>query len=325
MQGLPRVGLLLLYYAGAVLAAGNTTCISSQLDWYTSAVGETPCMTYQRLRQICNSSYLVGNFAPVAPGDHCDDQVSDCCCNSVAWVLSMLCLNCQEDADPGDIGGIGAVPGTYTAYLGTCGTPTNASLPPSIQQAVCNENIKIDDFMYNRSYWADGSWFYRWTADYAVEQQAIYNNNTFTRCPNQVSPSASLPASTTVPTAGASLPGTSATSTSSSSSGNATPSASSASFVSSTSSTSRNAVIGGAVGGAAFAIAAVLGGIYCYRRRKRPRFRTIQDTPSVFPDQFPGAQSIYGAPLTNTELGACTPNVCTYVLTTSPGSYSKIQ
>ena len=53
---------------------GNTTCLSKQLDWYTSIVGESPCklsysmlypcarlklcsgpgMTYQRLRQICN-------------------------------------------------------------------------------------------------------------------------------------------------------------------------------------------------------------------------------------------------------------------------------
>ncbi|KAG2148949.1 hypothetical protein DEU56DRAFT_86944 [Suillus clintonianus] len=299
MQGLAWVGLLLLYYAGAVLAAGNTTCLSSQLDWYTSAVGETPCMTYQRLRQICNSAYLVGNFAATTPGDHCDDQVSDCCCNSVAFALSMLCMNCQEDAVAGDVAGFDAAPGTYSAYLAPCTTPTNQSLPASIQQAVCNENIKIDDFLYNRSYWSDGSWFYRWTADYAVEQQAINNNNTFTVCPNQVSPSVSLPKSTAVPTAGTSLPGTGAASASSSSSGNATPSALSASSDSSTSSTSQKAIIGGAVGGAAFAIVAVLGGIYCYRRRKRPRM--IQDTPSVFTDQFPGARSIYGASLANTE------------------------
>ncbi|KAG2148951.1 hypothetical protein DEU56DRAFT_978178 [Suillus clintonianus] len=282
MQGLGWVGLLLLYYAAAVSAAGDTTCYSSKLDWYTSAVGETPCMTYQRLRQICNSSYEVGDFSQSPPVWFCDDHIADCCCNSVAFALGMLCMNCQEDAVTGEID---AAPGMYTAYLATCGTPTNQSLPASIQQAVCNENIKIDNFLYNGSYWTDGSWNYQWTVDYALEQQAIYNNNTFTACPIQVSPSASLPASTTVPTAGAS-----AASALSSSSGNATPSASS---------TSRKAIIGGAVGGAAFAIVAVLGGVYCYRRRKRPRM--IQDTPSLFTDQFPDAQSIYGASLANTE------------------------
>ncbi|KIK49041.1 hypothetical protein CY34DRAFT_797420 [Suillus luteus UH-Slu-Lm8-n1] len=280
-----------LYYAGAVLAAGNTTCLSGQLDWYTSAVGETPCMTYQRLRQICNSVYTVGSFSASTPGDRCNDQVADCCCNSVAFALSMLCMNCQEDADPGDVAGIDAAPGTYSTYLATCGVSTNQSLPASIQQAVCNENIKIDNFLYNRSYWSDGSC--RWTADYAVEQQAINNNNTFTVCPNQVSPSASLPTSTTVATAAGAFTATSIASASPSGSGNTT---------SVTSSTSKNAVIGGAVGGAAFAIIAVLGGVYCYRRRKKPRM--IQDIPSVFVNQSHGAQSVYGASYTDTEPAA---------------------
>ncbi|KAG2113567.1 uncharacterized protein F5147DRAFT_681746 [Suillus discolor] len=291
MQRLAWVAPLLLYHAVVVLAAGNTTCLSSQLDWYTTAVGETPCTTYQRLRQICNSAYLVGNFNPTTPGDRCDDQVSDCCCNSVAFVLSMLCMNCQEDAVAGNVAGIDAAPGTYTTYLATCGTSTNYSLPVDIQQAVCNENIKIDNFIYNRTFWSDGSC--RWTADYAVEQQAINNNNTFTVCPNQVSPSASLPTSTTAPTAGGSPTITSIFSAAlHSSSGNANSAASSTS-------TSRTAIIGGAVGGAALAIIAVLGGVYCYRRSKRPRM--IQDTPSVFLGQSYGVQPVYGASFTDAE------------------------
>ncbi|KAG1771169.1 hypothetical protein EV702DRAFT_1270918 [Suillus placidus] len=258
MQGFTLVGLSLLYHAGAVLA-GNTTsrCLSGQLDWYTNAVGETPCMTYQRLRQICNNAYEVGDFALNPPGDNCNDQV---------------------------------VPGTYTAYLASCGASTNQSALThnatwstlGFQQAVCNENIKIDNFLYNRSYWTDGSC--RWTADYAVEQQAINDNNTFTVCPNQASPSASLPASTTVPPAGASLTSTSATSALSSSSGK---------------STSQKAIIGGAAGGAALAMIAVLGGVYCYRRGKRPRM--IQDTPSMFLGQYLGAQPVYGVSSTDTE------------------------
>ncbi|KAI0655616.1 hypothetical protein C8Q70DRAFT_424010 [Cubamyces menziesii] len=74
---------------------GNTTCASSQLDWYTSVVGETPCATYQRLRQICNNDYQVQNFGHDPPGDHCDDQVVVCCCNTVAFQLSMLCMKCE--------------------------------------------------------------------------------------------------------------------------------------------------------------------------------------------------------------------------------------
>ncbi|KAG1903473.1 uncharacterized protein F5891DRAFT_1019648 [Suillus fuscotomentosus] len=291
MQGLAWVAPLLLYHAVVVLAAGNTTCLSSQLDWYTTAVGETPCMTYQRLRQICNSAYVVGDFSATTPGDRCNDQVSDCCCNSVAFALSMLCMNCQEDAVAGDVAGIDAAPGTYTTYLATCGASTNQSLPAGIQQAVCNENIKIDNFLYNRSYWSDGSC--RWTADYAVEQQAINNNNTFTVCPNQVSPSASLPTSTTAPTAGGSPTSTIIASALHTSSGNTNS-------VSSTStSTSRTAIIGGAVGGVALTIIAVLGGVYCYRRGKRPRM--IQDTPSVFLGQSYGDQPVYGASFTDTE------------------------
>ena len=39
-----RTGVLLVVVAslGAVFA-GNTTCVDDNLDWYTNAVGETPC------------------------------------------------------------------------------------------------------------------------------------------------------------------------------------------------------------------------------------------------------------------------------------------
>ena len=35
--------------------AGNTTCASSQLDWYTSVVGESPCELYS-LAFMCGST-----------------------------------------------------------------------------------------------------------------------------------------------------------------------------------------------------------------------------------------------------------------------------
>ncbi|KAG2155229.1 uncharacterized protein EDB93DRAFT_1080390 [Suillus bovinus] len=317
MQRLVWVALLLLYHARAVLAAGNTTCLSGQLDWYTTAVGETPCATYQQLRQICNSAYVVGNFSSTTPGDRCDDQVSDCCCNSVAFGLSMLCMNCQEDAVSGNVAGFDAAPGTYTTYLAGCGPSVNHSLPADIQQAVCNENIKIDNFLYD-IYWSDGSC--RWTADHATEQQAINNNNTFTVCPNQVLASTSLPTSTTVNTAAAAASATltSIISASPSSSGNTT-----SVTVASSTSNSKTAIIGGAVGGVALTIIALLGGAYCYRRSKRPR--VIQDTPTVFLGQSRGVQPMYGASVADTEPGACTRRVFIQALTIFPSSHSETQ
>ncbi|EJF61027.1 P-loop containing nucleoside triphosphate hydrolase protein [Dichomitus squalens LYAD-421 SS1] len=136
--------------------AGNTTCASSQLDWYTSVVGESPCVTYQRLRQICNNDYQVPTFRTNTPGDQCDDQVASCCCNTVAFQLSMLCMNCQYDTQPGDQIGIDAGVGAYTLYRQTCGAGTNHSLPDDIQSAVCNLNIRLDNYLYGG--WDDGSW-----------------------------------------------------------------------------------------------------------------------------------------------------------------------
>ncbi|KAJ8474940.1 hypothetical protein ONZ51_g6898 [Trametes cubensis] len=114
-------------------------------------------MTYQRLRQICDNYYQVPNFRPNTPGDNCDSQVSACCCNTVAFQLSMLCMNCQEDLLDGDQIGFDAPVGTYTLYRATCGAGTNNSLPSDIQSAVCNEGIRLDDYLYGG--WADGSWF----------------------------------------------------------------------------------------------------------------------------------------------------------------------
>ncbi|OSD02477.1 hypothetical protein PYCCODRAFT_1367457 [Trametes coccinea BRFM310] len=176
--------------------AGNTTCASGQLDWYTSVVGETPCMTYQRLRQICNGDYQVGNFRSRNPGDNCDDQVSGCCCNTIAFELSMLCMNCQQDLLPGDQVGIDAAPGTYTEYRGNCGAGTNNSLPSDIQAAVCNENIRLDNYLYGG--WGDGSFVY--TRENAEKDHAANNNNTFTHCPNQKAPVETTSSTTTTTT-----------------------------------------------------------------------------------------------------------------------------
>ncbi|KZP04031.1 hypothetical protein FIBSPDRAFT_1054937 [Athelia psychrophila] len=168
----------------AVQAQGNTTCKGTTLDWYTSVVGESPCQTYQSLRQICNAEYTVGSLLPVPMNDRCNDQVAGCCCNSIAFGLSMLCLNCQlgTGSDENGEDGHNALTGNYQTYLGACSPNANRSLPADIQQAVCNEKIKIDDDFYGQLFWDTGQWFYQFSRELMQQHFATYANNTFTHC-----------------------------------------------------------------------------------------------------------------------------------------------
>ncbi|KAH9832214.1 uncharacterized protein C8Q71DRAFT_266818 [Rhodofomes roseus] len=139
-------------------------------------------MTYQRLRQICNSDYEVPSFRPNTPGDNCDDQLSTCCCNSVAWALSMLCMNCQWDTDSSSVNGIDAgVPAYYWYRFGGtkyCGDGTNQTLPSNIETAVCNEGIKLQDFLYGL-FWTDGSWCVTYTRESAQQDDAASGSNVY--------------------------------------------------------------------------------------------------------------------------------------------------
>lgn len=159
-------------------------------------------MTYQRLRQICNPSYQVPNFRQNTPGDQCDDQLQSCCCNSISWALSMLCMNCQWDVDGGSVAGIDAGVGAYGMYRSPsgpfCSPGTNESLPSDIQAAVCNKDIKLANFLYGL-FWNDGSWFYVYTMNTAVKDEAATNNNMYTHCNSTTSStlSSSISISTT--------------------------------------------------------------------------------------------------------------------------------
>ncbi|THU77845.1 hypothetical protein K435DRAFT_583271, partial [Dendrothele bispora CBS 962.96] len=140
--------------------AGNTTCADSGMDWYTDLVGETPCRTYERLRQICNNQYQVGIMNVNTPPDFCDEQVADCCCNSISFALSMMCLTCQQGFSQSSTG-FDAGKGAYQMYLtagrdGFCHPNTNQSFPDNIQTAVCNQKIKVFDSLYSL-FWGDGS------------------------------------------------------------------------------------------------------------------------------------------------------------------------
>ncbi|KAJ3898389.1 hypothetical protein F5879DRAFT_626744 [Lentinula edodes] len=146
----------------------NSSCNGTGLNWYINLVGETPCSTYERLHQICNPPFQVGVMTPptnpASPPDTCMDQVADCCCNSVAFGLSMLCLNCQQGI--GSSGnGINAGLGEYQLYLQgsrpvgqRCFPNVNQSLPTTTDHAVCNKGIKIIDDLYARLWWPTGDW-----------------------------------------------------------------------------------------------------------------------------------------------------------------------
>ncbi|KIJ67430.1 hypothetical protein HYDPIDRAFT_108200 [Hydnomerulius pinastri MD-312] len=230
------------------IAAGNTTCAGNLTDWYTNAVGETACETYQRLRQICNPQYQVPSFRPNTPGDQCDDQLQECCCNSISWALSMLCMNCQWDAPGGPSIGIDAGTGAYAMYRAPtgpfCAPGTNQSLPADIQTAVCNSGIKLDNFLYEL-FWVDGSWSFVYTMETASRDQATNNNNTFTHC-NSTTPSATQ---STAKSTSTSTPTTQVTSSDSHT----------------TTATLAGAVVGGVVG-----LALLLGlAFVCWRKRSR--------------------------------------------------------
>ncbi|KZS88597.1 hypothetical protein SISNIDRAFT_459651 [Sistotremastrum niveocremeum HHB9708] len=210
---------------------GNTTCKGTTLDWYTSVVGETPCRTYERLRQICASSLPRSSLT--------DSLIASCCCNSIAFALSMLCLNCQQGVGSG-IGsdsGYDAGKGAYQDYLSNFGThdcspQTNQALPQDVQAAVCNQNMKIEDDLYGL-FWTDGSCIY--TKETIQKNNLATNNNTFTHC-----------ASTTIDTTttDTSSSSTSSSTTSSSSSGSSNSSSASSQSSSASSSTSTKSASG---------------------------------------------------------------------------------
>ncbi|KAJ3788903.1 hypothetical protein GGU10DRAFT_85488 [Lentinula aff. detonsa] len=181
---------------------GQVACSGTGLDWYMNMVGETPCTTYERLRQICNPSFQVGTLNTNTPPDACNEQVADCCCNSVAFTLSMLCLNCQQNIGTGS--GYDAGKGAYQSYLqgsrsagSWCSPVTNQSLPHNIDNAVCDNNIKIIDDIRTGLFWADGSWFYMWSYEAISKDVNANGGNAFTHCASIASTSTSTSTSST--------------------------------------------------------------------------------------------------------------------------------
>ncbi|KZS96531.1 hypothetical protein SISNIDRAFT_483087 [Sistotremastrum niveocremeum HHB9708] len=181
---------------------GDTVCKGVAMDWYTLTVKETSCRTYERLRQTCNSSYTVGeqtvhgSTSQGAP-DACTDQNSACCCNYIAFALSMLCLNCQQDVGSLLVGGTGgagedtgfiAGAGSFHLYLTNfgqspqCAPQLNTSFPQNVQQQVCLEGLNIDDNLYSASNFSpDGSWIST-NVMHNMQQSMASPNYTFNKC-----------------------------------------------------------------------------------------------------------------------------------------------
>ncbi|CAE6446594.1 unnamed protein product [Rhizoctonia solani] len=167
--------------------AGNTTCLNNSMDWFTQSVGETPCRVYEQLRRLCVPSFNIKNMSYVAPGDKCIDQLGDCCCNSVAFSLSMLCMSCQYGIGSGENGDFDfdAPVGTYAQYLNNCGKATNESLPDSVQKAACNAKLKLPAYIYKPSWTNTGEWYFYYTRLTAQLRIGSGENGTDSRC-NQV-------------------------------------------------------------------------------------------------------------------------------------------
>lgn len=173
-------GIILALSLMGIANAGNTTCLNNSMDWFTQSVGESPCQVYERLRGTCSPGFQVGNMPNTAPGDTCGDQVSACCCNTVAFALSMLCMSCQWGIGSGvnqDFG-FDAPVGTYGKYLSNCGRPSNRTLPDTVQMATCKQNIKIPSYVYNPSWETTGEWYFYYTRQTAELQIKSGENET---------------------------------------------------------------------------------------------------------------------------------------------------
>ncbi|KAF9017178.1 hypothetical protein BDZ89DRAFT_1074994 [Hymenopellis radicata] len=218
------IWFLVLSLATQVVAQ-NFTCNTNAMDWYTKAVGETPCATYSRLRQICVPSYDISSLQSIfgSTPDYCTDEITDCCCNTVSFVLSMLCRNCQFGS------GHNTFVGTYDVYLNksgsTCSPNTNGSLPAHVQTAVCDNGIKIMDGIYTDT-WPDGSWTYDYSIQTLTGDLGNNGGKVITKCDGAGDASVSVSADGTK--ASDSFSSNSDTSSSSASSSTSSPGSSSA-------------------------------------------------------------------------------------------------
>ncbi|KAK1229319.1 hypothetical protein PQX77_007626 [Marasmius sp. AFHP31] len=190
---------------GAVSEDGGvTSCEDTGLNWYEKAVGETPCKTYERLRQICNRDFRVPDMRKDLNVDRCSDQLASCCCNTIAYSLRMLCYTCQRGMGKLSYG-MDVKPGTYQIYLEsenkTCPNESRRRLLNEVQSAVCNSGIKIFEGLYNRTVWDDGSFYFVYTRDELTKESITQGDGAFVcKNPSTSLSSITLATSTSPPT-----------------------------------------------------------------------------------------------------------------------------
>ncbi|KAK1221171.1 hypothetical protein PQX77_016026 [Marasmius sp. AFHP31] len=187
---------------GAVSEDGGvTSCEDTGLNWYTKAVGETPCKTYERLRQICN--LRVPDMRKDLNVDRCSDQLASCCWNTIAYSLRMLCYTCQ--CGIGKLSyGMNAKPGADQVYLESenkMRPNESRRLLNEIQSAVCNSGIKIFKGLYDKTVWDDGAFYFIYTRDELTRESITQGDGAFV-CQNSSTSlsSITLATSTSPPT-----------------------------------------------------------------------------------------------------------------------------
>ncbi|KAH7088655.1 hypothetical protein BKA62DRAFT_728027 [Auriculariales sp. MPI-PUGE-AT-0066] len=149
----------------------TTSCKDQSVTWYDNQDGLNPCQQYSELRKLCDTSYEVPDMNGQWPPDTCRSQKNECCCNSVAFSLSMLCIQCQMGVGTGKSqDSINArEDGVYQLFLAGCGPGTNHSLPTSVQTAVCQSGLKLMRYQYD-PFWDNGQWWLEYTRQVALEQ-----------------------------------------------------------------------------------------------------------------------------------------------------------
>ncbi|OJA13650.1 hypothetical protein AZE42_06893 [Rhizopogon vesiculosus] len=199
---------------------------------------------------------------------------------------------CQWDVVGGSVAGIDAGVGAYALYRSPsgpfCSPGTNQSLPTDIQSAVCNKDIKLANFLYNL-FWNDGAWFYVYTMDTAVADEAATNNNMYTNCNSTTSTTLSS-SHITITTSAPSAPSQTTTVAS----------------ADSAQSSKISIIVGAVIGSVAALVIAIAVVRFRWRKRQRRLARVPLDvdnlyapgveviSPYTVPDSTSGNRSSYG-------------------------------
>ncbi|KZP30179.1 hypothetical protein FIBSPDRAFT_146124 [Athelia psychrophila] len=119
-----------------------------------------------------------------SPGFQCNEEIygapQDCCCNSIAYALGALCINCQQGTGF-EQNGLSEPAEAYTTYLNGCSPVTDGGFTATAQNLVCGSNLKIADELY-KVFVSNGSWTYTQVHEEILQSFVTTGNNSFTHC-----------------------------------------------------------------------------------------------------------------------------------------------